>query len=158
MPSVNLALSPPYNSAVITALVFPSEPRLTALTKQGLQSPKGEQVRLLVDSGASCTCIDANVLQKLGLTPTTKTQILTPSTDGVPIWVDNYDIQLYILSNSKADGTQTVQSSVLPHHQSLSVTGNSMAGQEVDGLLGMDVLKHCLFAINGKMNAFTLWW
>lgn len=156
MPSVNLPLS--NNSAIVQAFVLPSAPRLEQLTRQGLAHPQGQLVNLLVDSGASGTCIDPNFLQRLNLTPTSKVPVLTPSTNGVPVYIDSYDIQLMILHNNLVDGTQAVQTPLLPHHQSLRVTGNSMAGQGIDGLLGMDVLRHCLFAINGKVNSFTLWW
>lgn len=156
MPSVNLPLN--NNSAIIQAMVFPSAPRLAELTRLGATPPAGQIVNLLVDTGASGTCIDAAFLQNLNLTPTSKIPVLTPSTNGVPFYVDCYDIQLFILHNNLIDGTQTVQTPIFNHHQSLRVTGNSMAGQGIDGLLGMDVLRHCLFAVNGKMNAFTLWW
>ncbi|KQX03251.1 hypothetical protein ASC84_00675 [Acinetobacter sp. Root1280] len=156
MPSVNLPLF--NNSAIIQALVLPSVPRLEELTRQGLPPPPPQHVNLLVDSGASGTCIDATFLQRLNLNPTSKVPVLTPSTNGVPFYVDCYDVQLLVFHNNILDGTQTVQTPILNHHQSLRVTGNSMAGQGIDGLLGMDVLKHCLFTINGKVNSFSLWW
>ncbi|WP_151832982.1 aspartyl protease family protein [Acinetobacter ursingii] len=156
MPSVNLPLS--NNSAIIQAYILPSIHKLQQLTLQGIPHPQGQLVNLLVDSGASGTCIDPNFLQRLNLTPTSKVPVLTPSTNGIPVFIDSYDIQLLILHNYSSDAAQTVQTPIFNHHQSLRVTGNSMAGQNIDGLLGMDVLRHCLFAINGKVNSFTLWW
>ncbi len=46
--------------------------------------PNPVAVKGLVDTGASCTVIDPTVVQRLGLTPTGSTMILTPSTGSTP--------------------------------------------------------------------------
>ncbi|MFN0018259.1 MAG: aspartyl protease family protein [Pirellulaceae bacterium] len=51
----------------------------------------------LLDTGASCTCIDPSVIQQLGIPPSGVTSIVTPSTGIIPVVCDQFDVSLALL-------------------------------------------------------------
>lgn len=102
----------------------------------------------MVDTGASCSCVDASALAPLGLTPTGQMPISTPSTQGVPASFDTFDVLLLIPG---ADGATPLVFQTIP-----LVALPSFAGPNYQGLIGRDVLASCILHYNGVTNLFEL--
>jgi hypothetical protein len=78
MPLLTFALSPA--GPVIDVLVGVSPPRAQQLALANAPVPAPVSARLLVDTGASVTCLDRAILASLGLAPTGNVAMATPST------------------------------------------------------------------------------
>lgn len=130
---------------LIDVLVGVSSPRRDALIKAGYPVPQQVNMRALIDSGASCTCVDPSIIEQLGVTPSGSTQIHTPSTSGAPVTCNQYDIGL-ILVHPKITYT----------FHALAVIETKLASQGIHALLGRDVLAECLFIYDGASGNYTL--
>jgi len=131
----------------LNASVGVSQPRAAALKNAGQPIPKLMSVRALVDTGASCTCIDPSILTELNLTPTGVVSLNTPSTGTKPQQADQFDVSLFIPAPSGLP---------LFIHTMPVVASELLAAQGFHALLGRDVLSQCLFAYNGEFGVFTL--
>jgi Aspartyl protease len=127
-------------------IVAPSAPRLLALQAQGLPAPSPQNIRALVDSGASCTCIDPTVLAALGLQATGKTTMSTPSTGIVPVEADTFDVSIIIPAGNQQPLVRGV----------MSVISSELIHQGFHALMGRDILSQCIFTYNGAADFFTL--
>ena len=116
---------------LIHVVVSASGPRVTALTQAGQAAPQPILAKLVVDTGASLTAIDVSILNQLGLSPTGKTPIHTPSTSGSPHQANQYDVGITIFGHNNA---LAFSNSALP------VIDGNFKTQGIDGLLGRDVL------------------
>lgn len=132
---------------ILDVVIACSTPREKALEKAKLPIPEPKIIRLLIDTGASCTCIDPAILAALGLTPTGAIPMHTPTTAGNPQTMPQYDVKLALLP--PAGGPLRIFSAI-------AVCGTSMADQPFDGLLGRDVLSKCLFVYDGTDGRFSL--
>lgn len=130
---------------LIDVLVGVSSFRKEALEKAGQPVPPSIPMRALIDTGASCTCVDPSIITSLGITPSGSMPIHTPSTSGAPKICNQYDIQL-VLVHPKL--TYTIQA--------LPVIESDLAAQGIQALLGRDVLGHCLFVYDGANGNYTL--
>ena len=130
------------------AFIGVSQARRQALISSGRVAPNDMQVQAIVDTAASCTCVDPAVLTQLGLTPTGTTAINTPTTGGQPAMVNQYDVSLTIPSN--------VSQPALFHHTIPVVETALLAAQGFHVLLGRDVLRGCLLTYDGQSGLFTL--
>jgi len=132
---------------IILALLRVSQPRAAALTAAGQQIPPAQLMNALVDTGASCTCVDPTIIQALGLTPTGNTSIHTPSTGATPHFTDQYDASLRIYS------TTTQPPLEIPL---IPVIASDLHAQGIDALIGRDVLRFCLLNYDGQSEFFTV--
>jgi hypothetical protein len=101
--------------------------------------------RLLVDTGASNTLIDVGLLNQLGLQPTGQVDVSTPSTDGQPVAMLQYDVGLLLPHSANSRFFPTI-----------AVTGANFQAHGIHGLLGRDVLAHCLVVYDGPANLYAL--
>jgi hypothetical protein len=133
---------------ILSASVSVSEPRLAALKAAGRAIPQPVAIRALVDTGASCTCVDPTVLNTLGLTPTGSVSVNTPSTGATPHDTYQFDVALLIPgpSNSSPLVFQTIP----------VVSAELLAAQTFHALIGRDILDKCVLVYNGGMKLFTL--
>jgi hypothetical protein len=81
---------------LITAVLSVTQARADALLAANQVVPPLQRMNALIDTGASCTCVDPAIISALGLTPTGSTQMLTPSTGAQPHTTDQYDASLRI--------------------------------------------------------------
>ncbi len=135
------------NGPILNALVAVSQARATALTAAGREVPNAVPVFALVDTGASCTCVDPSVLENLRLTPTGNVSVNTPSTGATPHSADQYDVALIIpAANGPALVFQTIP----------VVSSDLFQAQGFHALIGRDILNRCVLVYNGNMGQFTL--
>jgi hypothetical protein len=146
-PHFTLQNSP--QGPLLTAYIGVSEARRNALTAAGQAVPALQQIRALVDTGASGTCVDPSVLQALSLTPTGSTVVNTPTTGQQPHTVDTYDVSFYV-----PGATTTHLPFVL---NTLEVMcAELLAPQGFHALIGRDILADCVLIYNGPVGTFTL--
>ncbi len=114
----------------------------TALTQAGQQPPTPASASLLVDTGASNSMVQEGVLAPLGLHPVGTVGVNTPTSQGVPCGL--YSVRL-----------------TLPHGQYLDTTviqapPSGFQGQNIDGVIGRDVLHWAILIYMGQRAQFTL--
>lgn len=109
------------------------------------QIPNPIRVNALIDTGASKTCVDLRIINLLNLFPTGRAQIITPSTGAKPMPCSLYDVSLVLL---QPNGRK-----LLPL---IPIIGCDFSTQNVQVLLGRDVLASCLFCYDGAFNIFSL--
>lgn len=144
MPSITLPLTP--QGAVVRLAIMVSTPRQNSLIAAKQPVPAPVIANEVVDTGASCTCIDPALLTKLGLAPSGVTNIHTPTTAGIAQQCNQYDVDItVILGNGR-----------LHVIRSLPVIGSALSSYGIDGLLGRDVISQGILIYNGEHNEFTL--
>ena len=146
MPHFTLQISP--HGPILEALVSISSARLAAIKRAGKQPPPPIPVRALLDTGASCTCIEPSILQALNLEPRGQTSAFTPSSGAKPVACFQYDVGLVIPSGGVAFVTHNLLV--------IEAVADSLHPQGIQALIGRDILKHCLLNYNGVVDFFTL--
>ncbi|MEA2560620.1 MAG: hypothetical protein QOH06_2124 [Acidobacteriota bacterium] len=131
---------------MLSAFVAVSEAKLAALKAAEQPIPAPVPVRALVDTGASCTCIDPSVLSALNLTPTGNVSLNTASSGQTPHSADQYDVGFVIPNGNTPLFLRTIP----------VVATELLAAQGFHALLGRDILAHCILVYNGDMGFFTL--
>jgi predicted aspartyl protease len=101
----------------------------------------------LIDTGASCTCVDPAIIQALRLSPTGSTMVLTASTGAQAHVTEQYDVSIQIYSAMDEPPLEIPM---------IAVIASDLRAQGIDALIGRDVLSHCLLVYNGDMELFTL--
>lgn len=146
MPAINLQLTA--QGPLLQVLVNVSAFRADALTKAGQAVPQWVPGTFLLDTGASGTCVDPDILNPLRIPPSGSVSVQTPSTGATPHVCNQYDIQLYIPGQDP--GQEGLLIAALPVLESV------LAPQGIDGLLGRDVLERCTLIYNPAIRIFTL--
>ena len=136
-----------HTGPIINAAVGVSGPRAVALQKAGLALPGPVIIRALLDTGASCTCVDPTVIRKLGLTPSGTAQVHTPSTGGTPHNCNQFDIALYVIM----DGNQVHVPSVI-----IPVIESDLNQQGIQALIGRDILNQSVLHYDGPQRSVSL--
>lgn len=143
MPVISVPIRP--QGALIQIAIGVSAPRRNALQAAGLDIPPHMNAIGLIDTGASCTCIDPVVVANLGLTPTGTTLQFTPSTGQTPAMADLYDVSFTWV-----------------HHAPLSrpimsvIQSELFAVQGFHVLIGRDALAPCLVVYDGRSSRCNL--
>jgi len=133
---------------MVLAYVGVSHARRTALTSAGQATPNLVQIQAMIDTGASCTCIDPSVLKQLSLTPTGSSPLNTPSTGHQPATADQYDVSIIIPGATIAS----------PHltYNTIAVLETVLLPMGFHALIGRDILQGCLLTYNGQSGLFTI--
>jgi Aspartyl protease len=132
---------------MIDMIIGVSDARAQALTAASQAIPPVQNIRAMVDTGASGTCVDPSVFAALQLQPTGSIPMLTPSTGSTPIDTDTYDVSI-IIPNGVLVGLS------IPN---MPVSASELfAGQGFHALLGRDILQRCVLTYNGSIGLFTL--
>ncbi len=133
---------------LLNAVITPSAPLLNALQKNKQSVPAPIPCILLIDTGASTTCLDQTILSALQINPTGQTLIHTPSSGGDGHSCPMYDVGIFIPGQ--------VAGSLLHFVNPVPVVGTNFKIQGIQGLLGRDVLKNACLFYNGTTNLYTL--
>lgn len=147
MPHLAIPLSPA--GAIVVAFAGVSHSRRIALEASGQPVPQPVQLRALIDTGASCTCVDTAVLAPLQLSPTGQTTISTPSTGQQPAAMDQFDVLLAIPGPTA--GSLPLIFPTIP-----IVALRDFANPAYDALIGRDILGECILHYNGATGLFEL--
>ena len=131
----------------LNVLLSVSAARLNALQSEGMDVPASVPAIGLVDTGASCTSVDPNVIQALKIPPSGDTKVLTPSTKDGPVPVMQYDVGLQIYA-AKTQHPLIVRD--------LPVIEAPLAQQGIHALIGRDVLADCILNYNRAEKRYTL--
>jgi hypothetical protein len=133
---------------IIDLVVTVSAARRVALEAARIPIPAPLAVRGLVDTGASHTCVDFSIFQALQLQPTGSVPMHTPSTAGVPMAADTYDVAIIIPSSPTS----------LPFlRANMQVSAaDLLPSQGFHVLVGRDILADCMVTYNGAMQLLTL--
>lgn len=146
MPHFTITLT--QGAPMINLIVMVSAARRAALLAAHSPVPASQSIRGLVDTGASNTCIDPSVLQALQLQPTGSVPMHTPTTGGVPVAADTYDVAIFIPSTP---------TSVPFHRPNMQVSATELlSGQGFHALIGRDILSQCVLNYNGTMQLLTI--
>jgi predicted aspartyl protease len=143
MPHLTLNLT--QAGPLLDVLIGVSQAKEEALKKAGIPVPTLTPARALIDTGASGTVIDPDVIDKLLLTPTGKGSTLTASTGSVPHEADLYDISIHIPIQ------RTIK--IFP---SVPIMALELAPLGVQVLIGRDILNQGLFIYDGPTQKYTL--
>lgn len=95
----------------------------------------------LIDTGATITAVDRDILSNLGISPIGRTKVLTPQGEEEQLL---YPIRLRF------------PNSTLPEINFSRVTGSKLQHQGIIALIGRDVLVHFLFIYNGTTGQITI--
>jgi len=138
----------PNGLLMVIAYVGVSQGRRIAL--QGAKSPipDVQKVDGLLDTGATCTCIDPSVLDQLGLAPTGSTTVNTPTTGDTPAVANQYDVSVMIPAGP---GHAPLIQQTVPVIKSWL-----LPKQGFHALIGLDILRGCHLTYDGQNGLFTL--
>jgi len=115
------------------------------LSGQGQPIPGPQSGWALIDTGATRTCVDKDVLTKLGVKPTGTVKTGTAAGQVEQLL---YPAKL----NFPVAGFQIEFGSVI----AVDLRGQTIAGANVVVLVGRDVLARCLLVYNGSAGMFSL--
>jgi Aspartyl protease len=138
----------PNGNLLLSAFVGVSQARGHALQTAAQLIPNPIPAQGLVDTGASCTCIDPSILTQLKLTPTGSSPVNSPTTGDKPAIADQYDVSIYIPGSSGQ--------SPLIHHTVAVLESKLLAAQGFHLLIGRDILRGCLLTYDGRSGFFIL--
>lgn len=147
MPHFTLQISA--NGPILMAYIGVSHARRAALIAAKQPVPNIQQIQGLVDTGASCTCVDPSVLNALGLSPTGQASVNTPSTGNTPHTADLYDVSVFVPGSDPGQRALVVANIPV-------MCSELLQSQGFHALIGRDVLADCLLNYNGDEGTFTL--
>lgn len=150
MPHITVPMTA--RQCLVPVYVGASRRLLDLYTKYKLQPPDPVMCMALLDTGATGTCVDPRVLNRITQHPIDVVAVHTPSTGLVPHLTRQYDVAIHVYQTG-TDGRK--ESSYLLSHE-VDVTESILSGMGIDVLLGMDVLSRCLFIADGPHGQFTL--
>jgi predicted aspartyl protease len=126
---------------VIPVVISPDQTFAAALQAASKPIPQPVTGFALVDTGATTTCIDATVAQKMGLAPSGTAKLSSVSHEGTQCLT--YPVQLFFPAWNV--GLQAARA-----------MGVTIANQGIIALVGRDLLQNCVLVYNGADGSFTL--
>jgi hypothetical protein len=134
------------DGAVVELLVGVHAANREARQRVGFPVPPRQRVRVQIDTGATLSSFAPFVFTALDLKPVDTVRVRTPSTWDEPALFNQYLVSIGL----DAEGIEM-------HVDELFVFESHFTeADHVQGLLGRDFLKHCLFNYNGQAGTFCL--
>jgi hypothetical protein len=104
------------------------------------------KVKGLIDTGASCTCLDPAILNSLEVAPTGTVPVHTPSTKSdSPHVASQFDVSI-IFAHPLFTRTW----------RAVAVIESELAHGGIQALIGRDILQSCLLTYDGEAGTFTI--
>jgi len=128
-----------FHGPTIELLILPPKSVVEALHKQGKKIPQ-KKVLALIDTGATCTCIDSSVAKELELVSFDAKKVQTAGGEDLQA---AYDVSV-VLPLAKHMGIQ------------VQVLEAKLTNQPYSALLGRDILRECTLIYNGWNNSYQL--
>lgn len=119
--------------------IWAGTPVEEAIKKSEGKLPEPVPVRAMIDTGATGSVIHPEIAKKLGLQPVGVVYINTPSSENVLCY--QYAVRLIFPDNVIVEA--------------IAVEA-PLKGQQIQCLVGRDVLAHSVFVYTGYINQFTL--
>ena len=135
------------DGAIVRVIIAVSAPRIVVLGQAGIDVPPPVIAHGLIDTGASCTCIDSTVLRKLQLEPSGTTQMVTPSTGETPHVCSQFDVAFAFIMDANQ---MHLSSDIIP------VVESNLVLQGFEVLIGRDVLDQGILIYDGCRRQITL--
>ena len=111
--------------------------------------PTAISVRALIDTGSHVTGFAREIFTALELTPFGRTPLRTPSTKpGEPFYADQYEATLCFVSGTDRHPFPTVR---------VIASDDFQRGDEVEAIVGRDILNRCNFQYLGVAGRFELY-
>jgi hypothetical protein len=146
MPAITLTIEA--GGPIINAMVGVSQPRHQALVAAGQTPPNGIMGRFLIDTGASNTCVDPELIAPLALPQIGIVAISTPSTDGNHHFCEQFDACFFIPG--------AVTNGVGHYIPAIPLMATHLRSQGFDGLIGRDILATCTLTYIGSAGLISL--
>jgi hypothetical protein len=123
--------------------------QVDALKVQGLPFPGPQQIDALIDTGASASVLDSSIIASFGLTLAGQTLIHTPSTGSQYELRNQYAASISLIDPSldPSEGIAVFTVAVIEAH---------LAAEGFLGIIGRDILSHCILTYNGPSKTFCL--
>ena len=129
------------NGPIVEIQLWVSRSLQEILKKKRQPIPEPVKVTAMIDTGASGTVVNPNVIQALGIQPVGVTAIKTPSTTA-PVLCHQYELAVLFPNNVIVDSCIAVEA--------------PLQGQHIQCLIGRDILAHGVLIYTGYTNTFTL--
>jgi hypothetical protein len=137
-----------HHGALVTLLVAVSRRREEKLAKVGLRIPSPVPIRAEIDTGSFVSGFPQSVFASLQIEPFKFASVRTPSTAAdEACLVAQYDVSVVLVS-----GMDTYR--LTDVHAIASAGFHS--DEEVQGIIGRDILNHCEFRYHGPTRLFEL--
>ena len=141
---------------IVDAVFHISLQRLVFLNERGFDRPRPVRGRALIDTGASCSCVDPSVTRDLGLESRGWQDLVTPSTGETDLHsAAEYDVSIIIPPGNPGDERLIIPTLPVVHSELL-------VRQGIHALIGRDVLARCIVNYNGSgiggVGYFSLAW
>lgn len=146
MPHLTLTVSP--GGPLLDIHVGVSQARRNALVAANQTVPPSIPTRALVDTGASCTCVDPTILNQLGITPTGTAHVHTPTTGAAPATASQFDVSIVIIFGTPPR--------LLYGNHTIAVVESDLTAQGIEALIGRDILETGMLQYNGETGLFSL--
>lgn len=126
---------------VIPVVIAPDQAFAAALQSAGKPIPQPVTGLALVDTGATTTCVDDTIAQKMGLAPSGTAKLSSASHHATQCLT--YPVQLHFPAWNVS-------------LQAPRAMGVTIASQGIIALVGRDLLQNCVLVYNGADGSFTL--
>ena len=145
MPAITLSFD--QNGPIISVFIGISLPRIQAMRSVNVTPAPPALGKFLIDTGASSTCVDPELIDGLGLPMIGQVPIMTPSTNGEQHFCDQFDCSLLMPGREGAAGF---------HIPAMPIITTHLRSQGIDGLIGRDVLRLCTLTYIGSAGIYSL--
>jgi hypothetical protein len=144
MPIITRPLT--VDGAVVELLLGVHSENREARLRVGFPIPPRQRVRVQIDTGATLSSFAPWVFTALDLKPVDTIRVHTPSTWEEPALFNQYLVSISL----DAEGIETHLDAVFVFESHFTDSDH------IQGLLGRDFLKHCLFHYNGPAGTFCI--
>lgn len=136
------------DGSLVNILVGVSEARRQVLRSVGFLVPTPSPVRVLLDTGSIITITKAQAITPLGVTRYDQRQFFNSAVGLTPIVRDVFDLSITLLDDKGISLHYWPSVDVIP--------GVFPPTDQVQGVIGRDLLDECVFTYDGKRRTFSL--